>query len=80
MTVYTPGGPCLTRLQHEQQMFQKQLQEKSNSSPIRALQNLATGRTSTDILRRDAVSPLGTAEKTAQPNSSTHGQLLNITI
>ena len=70
MTVYTPGGPCLTRLQHEQQVFQKQLQERYAPSPAKVLQNLAAGR----------VAEAPPVEKTAQLRAPDPERLLDVMV
>lgn len=80
MTVYTPGGPCLTRLQHEQQLFQKQLQEKSNPLSAKSLQDITAGRTPKDTVSASAVSPPDATEKTVQSYSSSHGRNLDIAV
>ncbi len=74
MTVYEPGGPCLTQTQHDQQVFRKQLQEKSNVSATPG--NPSAASQASDTLQPQAVQPTQNTEKT----TATSGRLLNVTV
>lgn len=81
MTVYEPGGECLTRIQHDQREFQKRLQEKVNPSPATAARNLTQGNVpAADTLRPEAVKPAQAGEKPAASYGSLHSQYLDISV
>ena len=78
MTVYEPGGACLTRVQHDQRELTKQLQQRAGSAPAAQVGNQRTpvGKPQT----QQAVQPASDAEKILAPTSSTQGQFLDIVV
>lgn len=77
MTVYEPGGECLTRVQHEHREFQKKLQEKANPSPAAEARNLSSGKAPDGALTATAIKPVDTPERTVPPKSAQSGQILD---
>lgn len=57
MTVYEPGGECLTKTQYDQREFRKKLQDRNNPD---AAKNTAPGTATpaSDLITPQAVKPV----------------------
>ncbi len=79
MTVYEPGGECLTRIQHDQREFRKQIQGKYAPSSATAPSSLAGGNAAaTGAQLPEAVKPPQAGDKAATAYGSPHSQYLDI--
>lgn len=82
MTVYEPGGECLTKTQHDQREFRKKLQEKQNPAGAETAATPAgsTPAATADTQLAQAVKPVEASEKPAKPDPLIKGRPLDVSV
>ena len=80
MTVYEPGGECLTKTQHDQREFRKKLQEKQTPDVAQTGAAGTTPAAPDDALLAQAVKPAAASEKPARPDPLIKGRPLDVSV
>ena len=73
MTVYTPGGPCLTKTQHDEQVFQRQWMKGTLNSAGKA-QSSAGGSASASQSTTNTDTSAAGADASANNSNGASGQ------